>query len=79
MSVSIIEVINGAGYDPAHNVDDAKWLFAQFNDYDELMSQAQDLLDEYEDWQDYYAQAEELGVAYKDIKDFEEWRNETEE
>lgn len=72
MSVSLTEVINNAGYDPAHNVEDARWLFAQFDDYDELSSKAQDLLDEYEDYEDYCATAEELGVI--DIKSFEEWR-----
>lgn len=76
MSVSLTDVINNAGYDPAHNVDDAKWLFAQYNDYDELMSQAQDLLDEYDDYEAYCDTNEELGV--KVTVSFEEWRkNET--
>lgn len=73
MSVSLTEVINSAGYDPAHNVEDARWLFAQFDDYDELSGKAQDLLDDYEDYEDYCAAAEELGVT--DIKSFDEWRN----
>ena len=73
MSVSITEVINNAGYDPAHNVEDAEWLFAQFSDYDDLCSQAQELLDDYDDYKDYCATAEELG-AEEDIQSFEEWR-----
>lgn len=78
MSVSLTEVINSAGYDPAHNVDDAKWLFSQYNDYDDLSSQAQELLDQYDDYEDYCATADELGVT--DIKSFEDWRkNEAQE
>lgn len=70
MSVSITEVINNAGYDPAHNVEDAQWLFAQYNDYDDLASQAQELLDQYDDYLDWCNEQEELGG---EIIPFEEW------
>jgi len=70
MSVSLTEVINNAGYDPAHNVDDAQWLFAQYNDYDDLCSNAQALLDKYEDYKEWCDNAEEMG---RDIIDFKEW------
>lgn len=73
MSVTITEVINSAGYDPAHNVEDAQWLFAQYNDYDELMSQAQKLLDKYDDYEDYCNQADENGTVPLNFKSFEEW------
>ena len=71
MSVSITEVINNAGYDPAHNVEDAQWLFAQYNDYDDLASQAQELLDDYEDYNDWCEAQEETNNK---IISFEEWR-----
>jgi len=71
MSVSITEVINNAGYDPAHNVEDAQWLFAQYNDYDDLASQAQELLDDYEDYNDWCEAQEENNNK---IISFEEWR-----
>ena len=75
MSVSITEVINSAGYDPAHNVDDAEWLFSQYNDYDDLCSEAQELLEKYEDYKDWCDEQEQLG---NEIIGFEEWRqNET--
>jgi len=75
MSVSLTEVINNAGYDPAHNVEDAQWLFAQYNDYDDLASQAQELLDEYEDYNDWCEAQEETNNK---IISFEEWRKENE-
>ena len=75
MSVSLTEVINNAGYDPAHNIEDAQWLFAQYDDYDDLMSQAQELLDLYDDYKDYCESAEDNGI---EPDSFEEWReNET--
>lgn len=70
MSVTITDVINSAGYDPAHNVEDAQWLFAQYNDYDDLASQAQELLDKYDDYKDYCDQADENGIV---PQSFEEW------
>lgn len=73
MSVSLTEVINSAGYDPAHNVEDAKWLFAQYNDYDDLASQAQELLDQYDDYLDCKETAEDDGDY--NYPSFEEWRN----
>ena len=72
MSVSLTEVINNAGYDPAHNIEDAQWFFAQYDDYDDLMSQAQELYDLYDDYKDYCEDAENLGV---EPDSFEEWRN----
>ena len=71
MSVSLTEVINSAGYDPAHNIEDAQWFFAQYNDYDDLMSQAQDLLDDYDDYKDYCESAEDNNI---EPDSFEEWR-----
>jgi len=72
MSVSLTEIINNAGYDPAHNVEDAQWFFAQYNDYDDLAGQAQELLDQYDDYLDWCDEQEELGG---EIIPFEEWRN----
>ena len=72
MSVSLTEVINNAGYDPANDVDDAKWFFAQFDDYDDLCTQAQELLDDYDDYTDWCESQEELG---KEQMCFDEWRD----
>lgn len=72
MSVSLTEVINSAGYDPAHNVEDAQWFFAQYNDYDDLASRAQELLDHYDDYLDCKETAEDDGDY--NYPSFEEWR-----
>lgn len=72
MSASLTEVINNAGYDPAHNIEDAKWFFAQYNDYDDLASQAQELLDQYDDYLDCKENAEDDGNY--NYPSFEEWR-----
>lgn len=79
MSVSLTEVINGAGYDPAHNIEDAQWFFAQYNDYDDLMSQAQELLDLYDDYKDYCDGAENLGIEPNSFEDWRKEHNETKE
>ena len=70
MSVSLTEVINSAGYDPANNIEDAEWFFAQYNDYDELASKAQELLDTYDDYKDYCDERDGLPTV-----SFEEWLN----
>lgn len=72
MSVSLTDVINNAGYDPAHNVEDAQWLFAQYNDYDDLANQAQELLDQYDNYLDCKENAEDDGDC--NYPSFEEWR-----
>ena len=72
MSVSLTEVINNAGYDPANNVEDAQWFFAQYNDYDDLASQAQELLDQYDGYLDCKEIAEDDGDY--NYPSFEEWR-----
>lgn len=77
MSVSLTEVINNAGYDPAHNIEDAQWFFSQYNDYDDLASQAQDLLDQYDDYLDCKETAEDCGDY--NYPSFEEWRRERNE
>ena len=40
MSVSITEALSGAGYEPATDMDDARWLLGQQDNLDELFEQA---------------------------------------
>lgn len=47
MSVSLREVIESAGYDLS-TVDDARWLISQESDWDELLEQAEELVEEAE-------------------------------
>ena len=41
MSVSITEALSGAGYEPATDVDDARWLLGQMDNMGELFEQAE--------------------------------------
>lgn len=44
MSVSLREVIEAGGYDLT-TVEDARWLIAQEGDWDELLEQAEELVE----------------------------------
>ncbi len=70
MSTTLLEVIEGAGYDIRSNVDDAKWLLEQ--DLDRLYEMAGELVEEYEEWEDCKDIAEEYG-EHK-FPDFNEWK-----
>ena len=41
MSVSISEVLSSAGYEPATDPSDARWLLGQMDDISELFEQAE--------------------------------------
>ena len=41
MSVSITEALSGAGYEPATDMDDARWLLGQMDNMGELFEQAE--------------------------------------
>lgn len=48
MSVSLLEVIEAGGYDLSTE-DDAKWLLAQVNQFEELVEKAKDMLEAIEE------------------------------
>ena len=48
MSVSLDEVLTAAGYDIRNNVEDAQWLLAQRDEFEDLCDIADDTVDEYE-------------------------------
>lgn len=60
MSVSILEVIEAGGYDLSTE-DDAKWLLAQVNQFEELVVKAKDMLDAIEE-----AENDRLEKEYKE-------------
>lgn len=74
MSTTILEVIEAAGYDVRNNVDDAKWLLEQDDEYYSAQEAADDLVEEYEEWEDTKETVEEYGGH--DFPSFEEWRKE---
>lgn len=65
MSVSILEVIEAGGYDLSTE-EDARWLLAQVNQFEELVVKAEDMLEEIEE-----AETERLEKEYQ-----ERWGNE---
>lgn len=76
MSVSLLEVLENAGFDVKNNIEDARWLLSQESDFDELIESANDLEDDYSDYEDYRETHEELGDL--DVPSFKEWREEVE-
>lgn len=48
MSVSLLEVIEAGGYDLS-TVDDAQWLLGKQNEFEELIEQAENLIEESEE------------------------------
>ena len=51
MSVSLAEVIQAAGYDITE-VEDANWLLSKRNEWDELVEQAEEVVDHWNDFVD---------------------------
>ena len=48
MSVSLLEVIEAGGYDIS-TVEDAQWLVSKQNEFEELIEQAENLIEESEE------------------------------
>ena len=48
MSVSLLEVIEAGGYDLS-TVEDANWLLSRQNEFEELIEQAENLIEESEE------------------------------
>lgn len=49
MSVSLLEVLQDAGYDVENNVADAIWLLGQKEEFEELYEKAEELEEDYYD------------------------------
>lgn len=74
MSVSLLEVLENAGYDIKNNLNDANWLLSQKDDFDELYEEAEELNEQYEEYEDFVMMQEDLGNFNNPT--FEEWREE---
>ena len=46
--VTLLEVLENAGYDVLHNVDDAKWLLSRDEELGELFNKVEELIEEEE-------------------------------
>lgn len=53
MSVSLLEVIEAGGYDLT-TVEDANWLLSKRSEFEELIEEAQELVDEAQAKEDFY-------------------------
>lgn len=74
MSVSLLEVLENAGYDVKNNVDDARWLGSQYGEFMNLFEDAERLVEEYDDYLERIDELEEEG--HFNNPTFEEWRKE---
>ena len=72
MSVSLLEVLEDAGYDIKNNIDDAKWFLGQRDEFEELYEEAENFEEEYDDYQDCRDTAEECGDY--NYPSFNEWK-----
>ena len=57
MSVSLLEVIEAGGYDLS-TIEDANWLLSKQSEFEELIEEAQELIDEAQAKEDAEAEAE---------------------
>ena len=53
MSISLLEVLENAGFDIKKNIDDAKWFLGKRNEFEELCEKAEQLNDLYDEYIDY--------------------------
>lgn len=72
MSVSLLEVLENAGYDVKNNLDDAKWLLGQRDEFEALYEDAEHLDEIYEEYEDFIDTQEDLGNFNNPT--FEEWK-----
>lgn len=76
MSVSLLEVLENAGYDVKNNVEDARWLLGKESEFNDLVEMAGELEDDWTEYSDFVDMQEELGNFINPT--FEEWRKEKE-
>lgn len=77
MSVSLQEVLENAGYCIIENIEDARWLLSQRDEFGSLCEKAEECVEDYEEYEDFVETQEELGNF--DNPTFEEWRKEKED
>ena len=70
MSVSLDEIISHAGYDIKNDVNDARWLLAQRDEFEELLEIAEQTVDDYDEYEEYLDET----PAEEEPMDFETWR-----
>lgn len=74
MGVSLLDVLENAGYDIKNNVNDANWLLGKMDEFNELYEEAEELDNLYSEYEDFILMQEDLGNY--DNPTWEEWREE---
>lgn len=74
MSVILQEVLENAGYDIIENIEDARWILSQRDEFESLCEKAEECEEDYEEYEDFIETQEELGNT--DLPSWEEWRRE---
>lgn len=77
MSVSLQEVIENGGYDIIENIEDARWLLSQIDEFVSLCEKAEECVEDYEEYEDFIETQEDLGNF--NYPSFEEWKKEIED
>lgn len=70
MSVSLDEIIRHGGYDIKNDVNDARWLLAQRDEFEELLEIAEQTVDDYDEYEEYLDET----PAEEEQMDFETWK-----
>ncbi len=65
MSVSLLEVIEAGGYDLT-TIEDARWLVSKASEFDDLVMDAEELIEEEEQRESDEAEAEYLKIFPKE-------------
>lgn len=70
MSVSLDEIIRHCGYDIKNDVNDARWLLAQRDEFEELLEIAEQTVDDYDEYEEYLDET----PTEEEPMDFETWK-----
>lgn len=70
MSVSLDEIIRHGGYDIKNDVNDARWLLAQRDEFEELLEIAEQTVDDYDEYEEYLDET----PTEEEPMDFETWK-----
>lgn len=70
MSVSLDEIIRHGGYDIKNDVNDARWLLAQRDEFEELLEIAEQTVDDYDEYEEYLDET----PAEEEPMDFGTWK-----
>ena len=73
MSVWLTDVVMDDGkIDFKENVEDAKWLLSQRDEFESMCEKAEECVEDYEEYEDFIETQEELGNT--DLPSWEDWR-----